>query len=568
MASLIAAPNTYTLLKRFPMPHGNSTIDAVAVTSSHGLILVSFYTIIMKAIITQFWMAIVLFGVGLFLHRHSPHDSDSSATETTIGLWNVKHSPRHVVYFMTQRTWAVRTLRDVWYPLVWFAVAAAALAASLAVPIVKTQDLKVGTVAPVNPKSVFVPNFEDPHATYHETAQQLTPTVPSALRAVGAAGTIPNDTVYISSTTTPPSNSTVVQFNYSYGISGSDFGLQKTPDLWLNVSGSCITDYTWYQGHISVNNVPQEVYYLWNNPANLTYVYLSSDYGPAFVSPFTGPAPSTVNRTYALLVSSIGRQSISSSTDPWYLTQDIQDPTWPYEVLSGRPPLSCWETDIWSFRGRTSSTSELRNLTDNRLSLPIYIALGQYLFRPMIVSTTQRLGRASLASSLTAYGAGFDAEKCSLVADMTRLINSSYIATRNILFDATTISAEGQEGLPNVYLGDNGTILAGSDEFVISSPNIITLSVRVLIIVPAVFVGVVVLLTVLACLPDPWRSSKELNATRIHELKRQSTKSKPSNVRDSRGNGNAKQDGGDEANDGDGGNVSKEVNNLVTSIDV
>lgn len=41
-----------------------------------------------------------------------------------------------------------------------------------------------------------------------------------------------------------------------------------------------------------------------------------------------------------------------------------------------------------------------------------------------------------------------------------------------------------------------------------------------------------------------------------------------------RGNGNAKQDGGDEANnnddgnDGDGGNVSKEVSNFVTSIDV
>jgi hypothetical protein len=532
MSSLIAAPDTYTLLKRFSMPHGNGTIDAVAVTSSHGLILISFYTIMMKAIITQFWMGIVLFGVGLFLHRHSPHDSDSSATTTTIGLWNVKHSPQQVVYFMTQRTLAVRALRDVWYPLIWFAVAAFALAASLAVPIVKTQNLKVGTVAPVNPESVFVPNFEDPNSTPHELAQQLTPTVPAALRAIGAAGTIPSDTVYISNITTPPSNSTFVQFNYSYGISGSDFGLQKTPDLWLNVSGSCITDYTWYRGPNTT--IRADVYYLWNNPDDATYVFLSSDNGPAFASPWTGSTSSTVNSTYALVVSSIGRQSISSSTDPWYRTIDQQSTTWPYEVDGGRPPLSCWETDVWSFRGRTSNTSELRNLTDNRLSLPISVALSQNLFEPMIVATTQRLGRSSLASSLTAYGAGFDAERCSLVADMTRLVNSSYIATRNILFDSTTISSQGQEGLVNAYLGDNSSILPGSDEFVISSPNIITLSVRVLIIVPAVFVGVIVLLTVLAFLPDPWRSSKELNATRLHALKRQNTKSKTRNVRESK----------------------------------
>lgn len=431
---------------------------------------------------------------------------------------------------MTQRTFSASPFRDIWYPLIWFAFAAAALAASLAVPIVKTQDLKVGTVAPVNPESVFVPNFDDPNSTAHELAQQLTPTVPAALRAVGAAAaSIPPDTVYISNISTPSSNGTVVQFNYSYGISGSDFGLQKTPDLWLNVTGSCITDYTWYGGFIT--NIKADVYYRWNDPDNATYVYLSSDDGPAFASPWTGYASSTVNYTYALIVSSIGRQSISSSTDPWYLTVDQQDSIWPYEVNAGRPPLSCWETDVWSFRGSTSNALELSNLTDNRLSLPISIALSQNLFEPMIVSTTQRLGRSSLASSLTAYGAGFDAAKCSIVADMTRLVNSSYIATRNILSDSTTISAEGQEGLLNTYRGDNGTILPGSDEFVISSPNIITLSVRILIIVPAVFFGVLVLLAVLACLPDPWRSSKELNATRIHALKRQSTTSKPRNVR-------------------------------------
>lgn len=516
------------------MPHANGTIDAIAVTSSHGIILISFYTIMMKAIITQFWMGIVLFGVGLYLHRHSsPHDSDSSATTTTIGLWNVKHSPQQVIYLMTRRTWAVGTLREVWYPLIWFAVAAMALAASLAVPIVKTQDLKVGTVAPVNPESVFVPNYQDPVSTMHETAQQLTLVVPAALRAVGAAGTVPANTVFTSNISTPSVNGTVVQFDYSYGISGSDFGLQRTPELWLNVSGSCITDYTWYRGVDPTTS--GDAYYLWNSPEDAEVVYLSSDNGPPFASAFFGPVPSnSVNSTYALLVSSVGRQSISSSTDPWYFTIGQQDPTWPNIVNRGRPPFSCWETNIWSFRGNTSDILGLRNLTDNRLSVPVYVALGQNLFGPMIYTLTERIARSSLASSATVVGAGFDAGQSSIITDMTRLINSSYIATRNILSDSTTMSAEGQRGLLNAFLGNDSNILPGSDEFVISSPNIITLSVRVLIIVPAVFVGVIVLLTVLAFLPDPWRSSKELNATRIHALKRQNTKSKTKNVRESK----------------------------------
>lgn len=533
MSSLIAARDTYVLLKRFSMPHGNDTIDAVAVTSSHGLILVSFYTLMMKAIVTHFWMGIVLFGVGLYLRRHSPHDSDTSAAETTIGLWNVRHSPRQAVYYMTERTIAVRAFRDFWYPLIWFAVATIALAASLAVPIVKTQSLKVGTVAPVNPESVFVPNYEDPTLTPHETAQQLTLIVPAALRAVGAAGTVPANTVFTSNISTPTDNGTFLQFDYSYGIPGSDFGLQKTPDLWLNVTGSCITAYTWYRGVYQTDSA--DAYYLWNSPDNLTQAYLSSDNGPAFVTPwYNYTLSSGVNSTYALVVSSVGRQSISSSTDPWYFTDGQQDPIWPYIVARGRPPLSCWETDVWSFRGNTSDILGLRNLTNNRLSLPVYVALAQNLYAPMIYTMTERIGRSSLASSATVVGAGFDASQSSVIADMTRLVNSSYIATRNILSDSTTMSPQGRQGLLNAYLGDNGSILPGSDEFVISSPNIITLSVRVLIIVPAVFVGVLVLLAVLACLPDPWRSSKDLNATRIHALKRQNTTSKTRIVRDSK----------------------------------
>ncbi|EED23920.1 hypothetical protein TSTA_073100 [Talaromyces stipitatus ATCC 10500] len=567
MSSLIAARDTYVLRRRFDMPHGNGTIDAWAVSSSQGIIIISFYTIMMKAIVTYFWMAVVLFGVGLFLQRHSPHDSDSSATTTTIGLWNFRHSPQQVIYFMIRRAFAVRTSRDLWYPLIWFAVAAVALAASLVVPILKTQSLKIGNVAPVNPKSVFVPYYFDPNSDMLETAQQMVLAVPAAMRAVGAAGTIPANTVFISNATSSSENGTVFQLDYRYGISGSDFGLQKTPDLWLNVSGSCITDYTWYQYEDESGG---DVYHMFNDPSNVQVVYPSLDHGPAFATAYVDARDGYIsisNISYALLVSSVGRQSLSNSTDPWYATENIvnNNPPWLYQVKNERPPLSCREETVWSYRGHTNDTLHLRELTDNRLSKPVYIALSQNLYNPMVTLMTDRIGRSSLASSTTYVQSGFDAKQCSVIADMTRLINTSYIATRNILSDSTTMSVQGRGDLLNVFSAFSANN-SGSDEFVISSPDIITLSVKALIIVPTVFVGVIVLLVVLAFLPDPWRSSKELNATRLHALKRQNAKTKTRDLRESKGNENGRQDDRRDANENDGGNVGKEVHNIVTSI--
>lgn len=520
MSSSVADRDTYVLMKRFAMPRGNDTVDAIAVTSSHGLILISFYTIMIKAIITQFWTGIVLFGVGLFLRRHPPNESDSPAATTTIGLWNVKHSPQQVVYFMTGRAVSVKSWRDTWYPFTWFALAAVALAASLAVPIVKTQDLKIGSVAPVNPKTVFIPFFTEDNTSNQITAQQYSLTVPAAQRAVGAAGTVPANTVFTSNVTTPSVNGSVVQFSYNYGLSGSDFGLQKTPDLWFNVSGSCFTDYTWYLGEDANGN---DIYAMYNDDSNLRAAYLSSDNGPPYARGYSGTGVSDFNTTFSFLVSSVGRQSFSISTDPWYQTPNEPASNGAYLVAHGRPALSCWEQAVWSFRGNTSDLISLQNNTGGRISGAIAIALGEYLFTPMLLTTAVQLGQSNLESSTTFFISEINAEQSSLVSDMVRLVNTSYIATRNILSDSTTIQ-QNRGGVINAYNNSDGSLPAGADEFVISSSDIYTLSVRVLIIVPAVFVGVIVLLLVLAFLPDPWRSSKELNAVRMHELKRQHTK--------------------------------------------
>lgn len=481
-----------------------------------------------KAAITQFWAAIVLVGVGVFLRKRD-RDSDSAATETTVGLWNVKHSPQHVVMLMGRRTVITRSYRDFWYPFLWLTVAAIAVAASLAVPIVKTQDIRIGSVAPVNAEMIYVPPVNSPNnpSNYPKLTQAYSLTVPSALRAAGAsaaAGSIPPNTVFISNSKSQSAGQPLVQISYSYGILGSDFGLMMTPDLRLNITGSCITDYTWFQLTDDSNGV--DVYLPYNNVVIGNYNVSNGDDGPAFpviVQPTNPWDASGFNYSYGIIISSTERNSFTVGTDPWYSTYVPQHfiEGFPYKIQPGRPALSCWESPVWSFRGNKSDVFSLLDKTDSKLSPPLVSTFQEYLAQPMIYTMVNRLGRSALASSQSYYLAGFDANKSSIVEDMSRLINTSYIATLNILMDSTQISLVGRDGLTNAValLADPNTIAPRADEFVVSSSKVYALSVRVLIIVPAVLFGVSLLLLVLAWLPEPWRSTQKLNAVKLHKLR-------------------------------------------------
>jgi hypothetical protein len=135
----------------------------------------------------------------------------------------------------------------------------------------------------------------------------------------------------------------------------------------------------------------------------------------------------------------------------------------------------------------------------------------------MIYNLGIKLGRSALASAASAVGPSVDANSSSIQNDLQRLVNASYIATRNLLAETTRYSPIGRDGLQNL-VANGSQVLPDTDEFVVSnSADIITLSVRVLIIVPAVLGGAVLLVFVLANLPPPWRSTRELNAVAIHK---------------------------------------------------
>lgn len=60
--------------------------------------------------------------------------------------------------------------------------------------------------------------------------------------------------------------------DYSYSVDDVDFGLQNAHGLLLTVSGSCITDYTWYNGTTVGVDITTDIYNLFGSTVNQTYV--------------------------------------------------------------------------------------------------------------------------------------------------------------------------------------------------------------------------------------------------------------------------------------------------------
>jgi hypothetical protein len=171
-----------------------------------------------------------------------------------------------------------------------------------------------------------------------------------------------------------------VRVNYHYNITAAEFGLQNIPGSILYVNGSCYTEYGWFRGTINDNASTTDVYHLWNDP-NYLEQPSTRDGGPP--SPFFKSNRTSVpilgNSSYAIVISSLDRFSYTSGTDPCYLTipHNTSDSPYPFIVDTGRPALSCWETNIFHYRGEVSdvwSLNELHPAFSPSPSVPSFLA--------------------------------------------------------------------------------------------------------------------------------------------------------------------------------------------------
>ncbi|MCJ1402846.1 hypothetical protein MMC11_006067 [Xylographa trunciseda] len=505
MAAIEALNGTFLTLKRFSMPTGNDTRDAVALSLSDGTKLVSAYTLMIKWIIMHFWALVVLCGVAFFIGRKPSHNRAA----VTVQIWNTHSSPTNVA-LLTAR-YILHMRGEIWYPIMWTILAVIIVTSSNVAPILLTDYLLIGNSAPVNPIAIYVPDIVN--NSNQQNIELYILQIPATFRAASAVP--PADSVTVSEA----GNLTI---NYSYQVSGTEFGLQHAPDLVLKIEGSCTAEYGWWDPRSPLYT---DYYFPFGdtNAALLDLWAVSTrDGGPPFpkLNLALQSSDTRSNSSYAMLVSSIGRFSVSSSTDPWYQTGHSPGTAAegsPFNVTAGRPPLSCWETNTWFYRGASANVNNLTSIPNLVLPGILQQTLASSLGVPMIFNVAIRLGRSALASSATGLpNGGFDAGRSSVYQDMQHLVQTSYMATKNLLAETTMYQDIDLYNLRNIVANPDGSIIDGAGDFVVSSPDLMTFSVRTLIVIPVVLVGLLILNIIVGLVPTPWRMTHALHASVLY----------------------------------------------------
>ena len=498
------------------MPNTHGTSDAVAVEAKVAHQLNSAYTFLLEHVVLLIWGLILFWGVVLYMRMYEKTHSHSPITRE---LWAKRASPFGVLKMTLKQL--VKPEYRTWLIPLWIILSLGFLVAKYAVPIVFAPYIIIDNAAPVAPQAIYYPTYKNLPANAAETNPQTlleiyALEVPSAFRAIGSVDSVnstlsDNPPVSIDQpeilAPDPASGDPNQRINYHYTVTGLDFGLQHYPDLILNVEGSCHTDYSWFNGSSPSNSDPTLIEDLYVLPFDNQTYEVSLDDGPSPAVQFfpgsnagTGPLS---NWTWAALISSVNRTSYWNSSDPWYLTvPDIDPQSPPYRVKPGRPALSCWQNDVWSYHGHESSVAYLNSsdLPGLELSGALQDIFAHFLGQPKIHVLGTRLGASALKSASTSYYDIFNASSSSLYTDLERLVFASYIGTANTLTE-TTLFARSSNVENDVLTIDAGTIPPGIDEFVIWSTDVITLSVKALIIIPVVTATLWIIAIVIFFLP-------------------------------------------------------------------
>jgi hypothetical protein len=523
------------------MPTEGGSKDAIAVPSKVGNQLNSAYTFMLGLIVGEIWAAILLFGLLLSVRKAK---NSHNTTVINTGIWNTKDSPFSVLKLVT--TYFVKLRRERRFLLLlWVFLALATLVIGYALPIEVAPLILLGNAAPVSPTAIYVPNIDNDSLPYQLQVNAIE--APSALRAAGSAQAANASTNAKISIGQPEiigeygEGEKIMRIGYGYSIKGVDFGLQHYGDLELQVEGSCITEYGWLnssydnpQGSHFVEDVYnyfgdssiQQSVSLYDGAVPLAYFRVGDD------SP-TGPAG---NLTWAAIISSVNRSSYTPSTDPWYRTVRNTDTAVladgtardaPYTVKSGRPALSCWQNDVWSYGHHNSNIANLDLKALPGLNMSIYLqdVFFQYLGEPKIVPLGTSLGASSLQSAASSLGEVFDAGASSLHADLERLVLASYIASTNFLTD-TTLYPMNRGTVPNDVLGANNQTLPGVAEFVVWSTDVQALSVRSIIIIPVVTFVLFVAVSLLTN-QTSWHQLQAFNATVLYSCLHEEIANRP-----------------------------------------
>ena len=372
------------------------------------------------------------------------------------------------------------------------------VAAGILVPV----QLSMGNVAPAAKHAIFYPDIPHYFRTNYngaDIAKLYAMTVPSALRALGViegSAAKVRKRVHLDK----PTASDSVLLNYDYNVTGVDMGLLSDPKLKLIVKGSCGIDYTWL-----LNSTDEgDTYRLFGGNDTFEVIYQPRVQLPPMVNFWIKPdMGETSNVSYAMIVNTAGLYSYTPSDDPWYTTDDIvANRAFAHQVRGGRPVLSCWEAKRWRLNGKEVDGSKLDILPGLKMHKFWAEKVFKYEFSsPLVIRVGSAAGPSALKSSSYAPGPYFtlDARASAVLDDLERLVLASWVSGRNVLRDTATYPRDEMVNWAQGPGAEEAGPEGSSVDFVLQSGDVVTLSVRVLIAVPAILLFLFIFKKTLVC---------------------------------------------------------------------
>lgn len=529
-------------------------VRGIAVTSDQSAYMIAGYSVIITGIFGFIWQFILYLILVIYPTEEWPRKSrpklskDGTQSESEEQLLEIRRRKANRYIALV----AILNANDPWtaigmlvkhafamcfavgdritgmFDVVIIMLALGVVASSIAGSVVIPAQLEMGTFAPANPLEVFFFATQDKGDMSAYTKMQLLRSA-GAQKALGTVEAVKEQLrERVKVTGLPSTNPNEIKgIQYDYNISGVDFGLQHVSELVNRVQGHCTLEPSWVRT-VSDN----DHYYLFGEQAYIdvppnpekplgALMYLpgtvgGSDAGGGYSYPNSllrrNPLSATdttsfaVIHKYSVVPYTVGRESYTPGTDPWYST----DPSPPnangrYRVTNGKPPLSCEQTDSWTYKGEKinglKSAPGLSSCLRDEL-FPSRFAT------PMIVDLAYSLGESILISSPYYVAGQFNADVSHLFDDMERLILASFVASRDILRD--TLMTTARYNLPNMAregMDGTGNPKPGVGDFVIQSGEVRTLSIKVLISIPCIWFFLWVLLRALKLTMSTKRNS-------------------------------------------------------------
>jgi len=388
-------------------------------------------------------------------------------------------------------------VRDLLWGLLFIFIALSMTVGNVIAGILVPVQLAMGNVAPPAKDSIFYPDFElytsanDNGAGSSRLGSLF---APSALRALGsteaskvtASGRVKVDV---------QTNDNSVKATYNYSVTGVDMGLQSDPKLELRVKGSCGTDYEW----LLDSTEQEDTYRLFGGNDTFSVKYQPDLEHPPNLQFETDSESEGSNISYAMIITTGGRYSHTPGQDPWYLTERSGvNATAAYQVVRERPVLSCWEDNKWHLNGKEVDTSDLDKLHGLKLRSPWIKAFKDGFEYPRVVWVGTLGGQSALksASYFAASSYVLDAGAFTIKSDLHRLVLAAWVSSRNILRDTTTYD---RNDMQNYAEGPGGLVEDATVQFVLQSGDVVTLSARILISVPAILLFLLITQQSLSC---------------------------------------------------------------------